>query len=603
VGSTSPRKLKLTRFLRIFLPIFVSLLIGFGPLAVQTIVSYTQSQAMPTATGSVMDVSDDGTFNHQQRFLKGDVEFFYNRWIVSEPSNADTSVSFETPGLWTSREYEGLGRLTRDGYASYRYTIRGLIPGVTLCAFANIEVPNRIYLNGHLCSETGTPSKTLQSSFVELNHESAGTIVVPANGEVVYVMEVGNTGDGGAEHILSVYVQGTIPLDNTNRIFAPIALGFVAASVVALTLLVVTSRLRSRALLLAGGATSVGLFYLFSKDSLLVGLSISYSAPVFGSLLIAAFALLMVLLLVIGVFRPGTSMSVNEALVLIIGIGISALAYPFLHGTGYAWVSMAMLATFPLYMFIRSIVMAIRGQSDGSYMVLFSPVLGMSLVMLVFSTNFYQRTLMYHPTFFAVVMTLLLVATGFNDTYLLGLERKDKAVLERRYRNISNRALARLASENETIATLSMIGESYERSLKAGDRKLLGFSTLMRRRLLALREDAIPFEEECELESQLLDLHNSINENPVTLLLDTEEGTMSIPPLLFEAAITEAGQQIDVDDYLTLWEGKRSVGMSFPKNVEISLETKRSIRERCLLAGLSARFESGRITISEGKKR
>ena len=603
MGKKNPRENKFTSFLRIFLPVFLSVIFAFGPLLTQAWATVSQIHELPTVSRAELNLSDKKEFNFQNQFLRGDVEFFYNQWIVTEPENKTQSVYYQTPGHWSRRNYDEFGLLTSAGYASYRYTITGLTPGIALYAFRNIEVPNRIFLNGVLCSSIGVPEKEAQISFVDLASEYVGHIIVPSNGVVAYVMEVGNAGDGGASHIGSVYVEGHTIVDFSNRIIAPIALGFILASLVTLFFFVALSQDRWRSLLLVGMTASVGASYIFSLDSITIGMGLLYSGPVFSSMMVVMISALLVLLVLYGYYRQNCILSVSETIGQSVGIGSAALFYAFLHGTGYSWIALAILATFPLYFFIRSLVLTSRDRPDPQFMVLSAMIFGYCVLLPFFDSDLLQTPLINIPTIFSVVITATIFACGFRDIYLSAVTKRDKAVLERRYRNISNRALARLASEGETIATLQMIGDSYDKSIKTGDKKLLGFSTLMRRRLIALRQDKISFAEECELESQLCDLRGSISHKETPLLLDIEEGKFQVPPLLFETAIDELSSQVFEDDYITLWESKRAVGLSYPSRCYISEAVVKSISERCDINGLHVRFRRGGIVISvEGKR-
>lgn len=600
MGKGSPLNSRLNTFLQYFLPSFLAIFLAFSPLFTQAFITIANYQNLPIASQAVLDLAEKQEFDFQNRYLSGDIEFFYNQWIVSEPSEEQTSVSYETPGNWSRRSYDGLGTLTGSGYASYRYVITGLQPGTVLYAFRNIEVPNRIYLNGVLCSSIGQPSKESQVTFIDLSDEYVSPITVPVDGRVEYVMEVGNTGDGGAEHIGCVYAEGHTILDFSNRIIAPIALGFIIASMVTLVAFFALSQNRWRSLLLVGMTASTGLLYLFSQDTLFIGLSFVYSEPVFSSLMVAMYAGMVILMILYGLFRRPSKVNVNEGLALSVGAGICALLYSFLHGSAFGWVALTVLASFPLYIFIRNFVASSRGRPDPQFMILTGAVLGYGVMLPFFAANVFRMPLTSFPTIFAITMTVLIFACGFRDIYMTAVIKRDFAVLERRYRGISNRALAKLASEEETISTLSMIGESYRISTKEGDRRLLSFSTLMRRRLLALRQDKIAFSEECELESQLNDLHNATSKQEVVMVLDVEEGNMEVPPLIFETVIAELRSQIFEGEFMRLWESKKSVALFYPERCYVSDSAKQAILERCSLLGQSVRFRKGSILIDEG---
>lgn len=603
MGKRDPHSFDRKAFLRFVFPLLVSFLLALAMPTFQGIVTAIGHRNIPTAVHAQVDMSDQDSYNHQNRYLRGDIELYYNQWIVSEPETKTAPIVFQTPGTWSfTKDNEG-NVLYYEGFASYRYVMTGLKPGSSIVAYRNIDIPNRIYLNGVLSSSCDTPSKERQSLFVSTGVGVSIPVTVPADGVVEYVIEIGNTGLGGLEHIGAIHLEGIEPFNLANRVFAPISLGFLVISGILIILFFVTSPSKKRTLYLAAMGLFIGLVYLFSKDSPIVGAGLLYSEPVFQILSVSLLSGVIAFLLFYENRRKTNPISPTEMMWLLLALGVTTIAYPALYITNFEWIVFILLAMFPTYLFVRSLMAYFRGRPANVFMFINASLVSYYLLMALFSANVFNMPMVYYPTIFILIMTAGLFAAGFYDTYSTIRDRRDAAALERRYHGITNRALARLASEDETIATLHMIGESYDQSLPLGDRKLLSFSSLMRRRLMALRQDKIPFLEECELESQLLDLNQSVTGIPVTLILDVDEGAMEIPPLLFETAIDELSKAVG-ERNIVLFEQKRGVGLSYPPSISLAPETLKAIEERCSIAGLTVRFGKGRITItSKGKKR
>ena len=157
---------------RSLLPFFLSLFLFFAPVVVQTVLYITSINSSYILQDGVVDVSNRKEDLFQNTYIKGDVEFFYNEWIVSEPNESDPSpIYLPTPGRWTNRAGVNGESLPSSGFGSYRFWIAGLEPGKAIRVFHNIEIPNRIYLNGTLTSQTGNPSREEQSAIIALSNQ------------------------------------------------------------------------------------------------------------------------------------------------------------------------------------------------------------------------------------------------------------------------------------------------------------------------------------------------------------------------------------------------------------------------------------------------
>ncbi|MCR5348868.1 MAG: hypothetical protein K6E59_04595 [Bacilli bacterium] len=554
------------------------------------------------ASQAVVELPKQEGFSHQNKYVVGEVELYYNQWIVTD-GQSEAPRLFQTPGKWNDRLTQDGVDLPSDGYASYRYVIKGLKPGSLVLAFDNVEIPNRIFLNRTLSSSKGSPSRERQSTFVNLSEGITESVVVPEDGIVEYVIEIGNTGQGGLNHIGAIYLQGNAPRLFTSAYISTLALGFMFATFVTLLVLNFISPKRWPMVLLSVLLLAVVFVYLFSLDSVFIGAGWLFSEPVFEWM---RFILLCVAVLLSLVFRWMTdsySLEVFELAGLLSGLGVTIIIYIVTHGTGLEWIPMLLLFTFPVYVLIRSFIRGYHGNFRKSPLLLYTCLGAYVLVSAFFNANVFFTPFIYHPTFFSLAFTAGTFICGFSEIHRVSLVKKDAAVLERRYRGISNRALARLSSESETITVLRLVGTSYEQSLKAGDRRLLGFSSLMRKRLVALRKDKIPFSEECELESQLVSLRNDTFGREATLLLGVEKGTFEVPPLIFESLIDSLCAQVGEEEYISLEEVRRGVVLRYPTRLFPEAAILQSMEERCQYLSLELRVRKGEVRLLAVKRK
>lgn len=590
----TPKKTQTRRNRRVFgiILALVVFLVPFTGYIVQNFVS--QDQVVQVDRGAV-DASNKHNLGKVAKYIHGDVEFYYNQWLYSEPAleAPEETVYLPTPGYWTGK---GEGYAS-TGYASYRYFIHGLTPGETIHVYPVIEIPNRVYLNGTLCSEIGYPSKAFQSTFVDLSHEVASPYVVPASGIVEYVMEVGNTGDGGAKKIGTIYFEESLITGISTLPFALISLGAIIG-VLIFTVLGVWLSLKRVVMgalgMLAGGSL---LFLVFSIDSPFVGAGLFYGGKVFTMLMILSFVIMILSVLLYERLTRKKVLFFPERIITLFLLAISTIACFATLGSDAAVYCFMVLGSVPIYLLFRHLVHFTRGSGGAKPSVLYASLGSIAMILSFALSNHTFVSYSAYPAALSLITCLVALASAFHEIYFDSLRQKDEAILTRRYHQVSSRALSRASNASDAIATLDYIEEGYGKSLRIGDKRLLTYSRITRRRLLALREDAIRFEEECELEGQLFDLRQAVQGGYGALVLDVEESEKKVPPLLFEALIEDLSKQLREGEILILGETRNSVLLSFPKRMKVNPKVMRALQERISLVSLYAKHTPGRIEI------
>jgi hypothetical protein len=278
------------------------------------------------------------------------------------------------------------------------------------------------------------------------------------------------------------------------------------------------------------------------------------------------------------------------------------LFYALSHGSGVEWIFLALLDSIPFYVQIRAYIAYFRNRKNDAFLVLNAMACAYGFILSMFSMNFILAPMQLHPTLFSIMFALVVFTIGFSEIYRESLVKRDETLLKQRYRDIVNRSLARLSSEEETIDTLKMIGVSYGHSIAEGDRRLVDFTMLMRKRLMTLREPLISLAKECEIESELVELQNTVYQRQTNLVLDVEIGELEVPPLIFEGVISELSESVNETDYVVISETKQGARLSYPDRLSISSAVKESIQERSSIAGMQTRFGKGFIFLWRGKK-
>ena len=590
----APKTRRTGRVFGILISFFI-LLVPLLAFIIQNVAS--QDQIIQVVRG---EVNAEGAHNlgRVARYIHGEVEFYYNDWLYTPEDDKEEPevepVYLATPGYWTGK---GEARYSASGYGSYRYFIHGLEPGTEVKVYPVIDIPNRVYLNGTLCSEVGHPSRQAQSSFVDLTHEVIHSYVVPENGVIEYVMEVGNTGNGGCKRIGIIYMEPTF-IDNISTLpFASIAGGAIVAVIFFLGLAFWLSLRRGTTLALSLFATGGLFFFLFSIDSPFVGAGLFYGGSVFMALSIICLAIMIGSVLIYERLTRKKVLAFGERIAAVAILVFSSVASCVAIGSDVAFYFNAILASLPIYLFVRHFIHFVKNKEGAKVSLLYAGLGSMGLIMAMTSTNFFFVTYSAYPAAVSMIACLLALASGFSEVYYDSLEKKDQATLLRRYHQISGRALSRASNASDAVSTLDYIGQGYERSLKVGDKRLLSFSTLTRRRLLALREDDISLEEECELEGQLFDLRQAVSGGKGTLILDVEASDKRIPPLLFESAIDALSKSLEDGEVIVLSESRHSVILTFPERLELDEKILSALDERIHLIGMASDVRKGKIEV------
>ena len=582
--------------LRVFLPILFALAMIAIPIGTR-LAFLALDQEIPTLNQGSLDLSEHKQLFYHNYFLRGQVEFFYNEWIVSEPSDDANSVYIPTPAPWTGKADANGNTMSAAGYGSYRYVISGLTPGSRIFADANLNIPNRIYLNRVLCSQNGDPSKQSQSTLVPTNPLISTSIEVPSDGVVEYVMEVGNTNIGGTYYLGTVIGADNATAKVFPRILSLLTVGVILSSIGVGVLLVFLAQNRLRHACLIGAAAANVALYIVSRDSILGDFNYVFSMRLSEAFSAGFFVAMTITLLLYGYFSRSRALKQSEIFTVSAILIASMVGFGLLSGTGYEWITFIFILACVFVGEIRFIYLVYHGQINYAFLSLWSFLLGYGVVLLGSFAGLFDTYLQQIPTIFAAFFVITFLGIGFYDVHQESLIQKDKAVVERRFRLVSNRALVRVSTDKETLWTLSEIGNAYKADFKEGDRKLVFFSSLLRKRLLALREETITFENECDLESNFFRLRNANIHAPATLLLGFDDGNMKVPPLLFEEAILEIIHGFKDEGIVSLEETNHTISLTYPSSISLSEIVINNARERASVSGFIIRFEPGKITL------
>ena len=377
--------------------------------------------------------------------------------------------------------------------------------------------------------------------------------------------------------------------------FPIIVLGFIFAAALFLVALGIGSPRKRSFFLLAGVALAVLSSFLYSLESPLIAVGWANSREGFRRPMIANLGFALLLSLIYFWYINYRRIAALEFFMVSGGLAINIAIAMAVMDMRYGFLSFFSIMSFAFYIVTRTFTLNLKDYTNVLFV--FSCLIqGIYLAFLGFAAAL-KVAVPYVATGFSLAITLFLFSSAFSDIYIASMSKRDAAALQRRQVTATSRSLAKLSSEEETIASLKWIGEAYEDSVKKGDRRLVSFSSLLRQRLVALRKEAIPFREECELESKICQIRGEVSKRAMTLLLDMEVGEMKVPALIFKEILDEVWGQIQESEVVVLVEQTKGVRLSYPSRIFIKNGTLQAIEERCAAMGIGVTTKQGAVVL------
>lgn len=127
--------------------------------------AYHNFTGTPVARNGRMDLSTP-SFGDKKTYMDGQWEFYWNRFIESEPEQlAKPDFIIEVPSEWSSYQLQGT-HLPAKGYASYKLSLAKLAYDDEVTLFIpDFSGAYRIFIDGQLTAESGIISKDNQKIF------------------------------------------------------------------------------------------------------------------------------------------------------------------------------------------------------------------------------------------------------------------------------------------------------------------------------------------------------------------------------------------------------------------------------------------------------
>lgn len=495
--------------------------------------------------------------------LSGEWEFFYNRHIVTDGDEAPPDGYLSLPSKWTGKSVRE-NKLPKSGYASYRLTVKNIKKGEAVTCFAdNSAVALRIFVNGKLCSKSGTVGKTADTSVS--GQAKRLDFCTADGGDVTIVVETGYTRSGGLSHapcLSGAMTPGPywIFLERAVTVALGLILGLFLTSV-AVSLAFRKYDRDGTAPVLIG---MLCLHFLFSKDvTKALGLY-GYGAVWLPALLTGA---LTVVVYALRLLR-GCGKVKSPFVVVLGAIQIaSGIAYATLYGTA---LSIAPVLVF-LFSSLAVLYPLLNSKLKAPLKAVYALVYFMTVCILTMEAVDGAGLLAFGTEYIFTLLLLIPIAAQVILTILQLNEKRNKLlrikVLEAELEATRQKALLLQIKPHFVFNSLTAIRAQYRKDRDAGDAALESFAHYLRASIDAAGDkETIPFCDEVQNILRYFELQNLRADGALTLLLDIDETEFEVPALslqpFVENAVKYAGTEKLEDGSITLSSARTEKGIT-----------------------------------------
>lgn len=542
-------------FLLSFLTVFITCF-----ALVKSDVNMNSKQGLPELTNCVVDFSGyEFGQSYLKQHMKGEYEFFSNKWIVEERYTGEPDCRVNVPHHYKDTTING-ERLGNEGYASYRVYLKGLPVGTKIWFINNNFVGGfYAYINSELVLKYGTRAKTgtcLSNGGDDMTRE----YVVKDSSPLTVVFEVSSSFQGGLTSPARLVIN-TLGRNPTSQYFTNnigfVGLGLTFALFLFSFFFGPEGEKKDFAFPLLAG--TITLINFFSIDVYWRVLSVfrwnTYNPIIFIDLLLST---LLPFMLHLYLSKSGKiKRAWGYPLTFGIISTIAVILYFVLMG-GFGQVIPCMLSLLSLALLLIPLT---KGIFEGHK-------INIAFILLVFSfltyfsvTFFDLENIMIAGTeqsisYVMAPSILIIIALYFVSTiaktrrYIKALEKERKAL------RMKADSLTEQIKPHYVFNCLTSIQGAYKEDNEKGERMLTMFSKHLRSNIEASSSSLISLEEEIQRILNYVDMENLRQEEKIELLLNLEATDFALPPLslqpFVENAIKHGKIQEKKDGYVSI---------------------------------------------------
>ncbi len=495
--------------------------------------------------------------------LRGDWQFYYNKWIVTDNLITDEPDGLiYVPSRWTGMRFNGAA-LSREGFASYALVMQNVGKGQKLEIHeTGCDTPYRIFANGVLITTYGIMSKDKSETRISYEPENVNTYITTKTEDVLIVVEVGNAGLGGLNDCPVVAMQGSgikFARSYFNKNF-PLFFAGIAISFTIINLIMVFSLFGEKkewttvAFLIA-----VFLHYLFSKNIYFILNRFTGPTPPILFYILNIFSNCFMLLSFLFHLQREKVTDFSKRSRNILAALISALFLVYYLMTGSFWqvipfvLLLAVMAVI-LYRILRSMQKGVR------FSFIYSFFMMLSMVVFIYEGMDFWSAMIFSssepPWMLVTTISIMMSIIYFVRMRQNTVGAMKSIQLEKDYTDMRHAAMLAQIKPHFVFNALTSIQSMYHESLEEGDTALNYFSKHLRSNIESDKRDLIPFEDELLNIGNYFELENMRLKNKVRLLFDIEYFDFDVPILslqpLIENAIKYAKTELIEDGYIQI---------------------------------------------------
>ena len=489
--------------------------------------------------------------SYLKQHMKGEYEFFYNKWIVEEAYTGEPDCKVNVPHHYKDTVLNG-ERLTSEGYSSYRIYVKGLPTGTKIWFINNNFVGGfYAYINDELVVKYGTRAKTGNCSS-NGGDDMTSEYTVKDDKPLTVVFEVSSSYQGGLTSPARLVIN-TLGRNPTSQ-YLTNNIGFVNFGLIS-ALLVFSFFLNlggiRRDFSFSGVIGVIALINFFSIDVYWRILSV-FKTNTYNHIILID--LLLSTLLPFALYRhlsKNGKIKRQGIYPLVFGVisTISLILYFVFTGT--------FLQVIPLMVSLLSLALLLipltQGAFDGNK-------LNIAFILLIFcfltyfSVTFFdlenimiagtEQSISYVmlPSILIIIALYWISSVLKTKRYIKALEKEQK-VLE-----MKAESLTQQIKPHYIFNCLSSIQGAYQEDAHKGEKMLTMFSKHLRDNIESSTSKLVPFDEEIEGIVNYVELENLRREVKIELLLDLEATEFKLPPLSLEPFVENAIKHGKIDE-------------------------------------------------------
>ncbi len=490
--------------------------------------------------------------------MKGEWEFYYNQWIMTDNIAEPRLDGYLNPGdKWTELEIDGK-KLAREGYASYRFVVTGYKGDCYVYSRAYGKVANNIYINGQLVS-----------SNAPVVSKKPGASVVVEDGEMYYVnayykqddapmeivIETGFTDNAGLKEVPAMWYS-TIPYHGEVRNwwwFGGFRDECVTAVVITLVLFSVGISIaiynKQHSFSLVYFLLALLGFFIFTPDGFPIICLLTYGNPQLLECMSFVMPCIVLVAMMYHLYQEGIIDEDKKTLLTYGGAFVAlnvaqVLLYYFARGTYWQHLSVLIytLSLLPLPYFLLK-----RAAKDSPiYIVLLALLLELFFINLcdISSTLSNSYTMVYAVG--VLLVCLVVVAVFIQRAYRNERLLMEKMQIEKNLADMRRQALLTQIKPHFIFNSLVLIKDSYHLSQEDGDRAM----GLFENHLLAYVKtgELVDVDAELHFVNNYFELEKLRNSKKIKVVYDLQKEGFKVPVLTIQPLVENAIKYSRIQD-------------------------------------------------------